>query len=148
MEDIKPVHPGARPATRDNTLKDQTVKNLLARPKNLVIILLAIGLIILVIGYVHTKNQLKQLSNPQTVTQNETQDLIAKVGKLVVLPTGETPTLATVNDATKLKNQAFFKNAQNGDKVLIYNKAGQAILYRPSTNKIVQDSFVNLNNGQ
>ena len=77
-------------------------------------------------------------NNPQIAVQKQTQELITAVSKLMQLPSGETPTVANVSDATQAKQQsAFFKDAQNGDKVLMYVKAGQAILYRPSTNKIV-----------
>jgi hypothetical protein len=77
-------------------------------------------------------------TNPQVAIQKQTQDLLEKVGKLYNLPSGETPTIANVTDANAAKKQsAFFENAQNGDKVLMYVKAGVAILYRPGTNKIV-----------
>jgi len=77
-------------------------------------------------------------ANPQLAVQKQTDTLLSSVGKLLQLPKGETPTIATVNDASKAKKQsAFFKNAQDGDKVLMYAKAGEAILYRPADNKIV-----------
>lgn len=116
--------------------------------KKTALFIVAIAIIAwLAYGYVHTKHQLDQLSNNTTSGQTETQKLVNQVGQLVVLPMGETPTIATVNDATKLKNQAFFANAQNGDKVLIYSKAGKAVLYRPSANKIIEYSTVNLSSG-
>jgi hypothetical protein len=103
------------------------------------------GLIWFVTMYISTRNQLTNLKNGQGSTaQSSSQQIIDKVGKLVVLPQGETPTIATVNDASKLKNQQFFANAQNGDKVLIFSKSGKAVLYRPSTNQIVEYSKVNL----
>lgn len=85
------------------------------------------------------KKQVSQLNaNPQSVIQKQTQSLITQVGKLIDLPKGETPTIANVSDAAQAKQQsAFFNNAQNGDRVLMYVKAGEAILYRPSTNKII-----------
>lgn len=77
-------------------------------------------------------------ANPQSIVQKQTQALISKVGSLMQLPSGETPTVAEVSNAAQAKQQsAFFDNAQNGDRVLMYVKAGEAILYRPSTNKIV-----------
>lgn len=77
-------------------------------------------------------------ANPQATVEKQSQDIITKVGALMQLPQGETPTVANVSDAAAAKKQsAFFANAQNGDKVLMYAKAGEAILYRPSTNHIV-----------
>ncbi len=85
------------------------------------------------------KSQVAQLNaNPQIAVQKQTNDLISKVSALMQLPAGETPTVASVSDASAAKKQsAFFNNAQNGDKVLMYVKAGEAILYRPSTDKII-----------
>ena len=42
------------------------------------------------------------------------------------------------NKETKLRNQTLFQNAQNGDKVLIFNQAKRAIVYRPSENVIIE----------
>lgn len=85
------------------------------------------------------RSQVSQLSNdPQSTIKKQSDALISKVGALMQLPADETPTIANVSDVEAAKKQsAFFTNAQNGDKVLLYAKAGQAILYRPSTNKIV-----------
>ncbi len=102
---------------------------------------------VLAYGYVTTKDQLTSLKNGNSAkhsAQTEAGQITAKVGQYVDLPTGETPTLATVNDVSKLKKQAFFDQAQNGDKVLIYAKAGKAVLYRPSTNKVILYSSINL----
>jgi hypothetical protein len=121
---------------------------------------LIIGLIVLLIlaaavgttayfinRYNTSQKEVKRLSNPTEAAKTETQNLIDKVGKLTVLPTGETPTVATVTDASKLKDQAFFLNAVTGDKVLIYTNAKKAFLYRPSTNKIINIAPVNLGSG-
>lgn len=99
--------------------------------------------------YDQTQDDLKNLSaNPQEVARLQTNQLVAEVGKIVQLPTGETPTVATVSDATKLKKQAFFAKAENGDKVLIFTQAKRAILYRPSTGKVIEIAPVNLGPNQ
>jgi hypothetical protein len=98
--------------------------------------------------YFYTQNQKSQalLKDPTAAQTAEVKVVTAEIGKLMDLPTGEDPTVATVLDKTKLAGQAFFVKAENGDKVLIYSKAGEAILYRPSTNRIINVSPVNANN--
>jgi hypothetical protein len=89
-------------------------------------------------------------ANPLASEQNAQQqvnNLVAKVGALMVLPTGEVPTVATVADPSALKSQAFFANVVAGDKVLVYSVAGEAILYDPSTNKIVNVAPINTSAG-
>ena len=94
--------------------------------------------------YYQYQNTKKQLDvNPATGVP-QVNDLVEKVGKLMELPNGETPTVAAVSDVSKLHGQTFFAHAQNGDQVLIYSQAKKAILYRPSTNKIIEVGPVNL----
>jgi hypothetical protein len=64
-------------------------------------------------------------------------DVAEAVAKLMLVP-AETPTVATVSDLAPLRGQAFFANAQLGDAVLMYPKAGRAILYRPTTNMLIE----------
>ena len=100
---------------------------------------------IIVAGYFY--NQVRILKqNPQVAAQQEANDLVAKVGNLIVLPAGETPTIATVSDPTALKDQPFFALAQKGDKVLIYaqDKAPEAILYSITLNKILAVAPLNI----
>ena len=103
-----------------------------------------IGLVLLVVGLAGTslmfyKRVRVLTANPQKVSQEENQKIIDAVGKLVLLPEGEAPTIATVTDPEKLKGQqAFFARAAEGDKVLIYTGALKAIMYRPSENKIIE----------
>lgn len=80
------------------------------------------------------KNDPKTLQNAQ---QTKAADVKAKVGKLISVPADETPTLATVTDKTKLKDQPFFKDAENGDTILIFPQAKKAIIYRESQNKLI-----------
>ncbi|MDP2815906.1 MAG: hypothetical protein Q8O19_04430 [Rectinemataceae bacterium] len=83
--------------------------------------------------------------SPQKNPESEIKTLIGSIGKFMDLPEEEEPTLATVTDKEKLSGQPFFQKAENGDKVLIYTNSGRAILYRPSTGKIVDVTTVNVN---
>lgn len=71
-------------------------------------------------------------------TQEEINDLVAAVGELIVLPEGEEPTIATVTDPEKLRDQVFFANAKEGDVVLIYTRAQKAYLYDPRIDKLLE----------
>ena len=97
--------------------------------------------------YNQAQNELKRLSNPDQAAKDQQAQLIDDIGKLVELPKDETPTIATVTDAEKLKTQPFFQEAQDGDKVVIYSQSKRAILYRPSTKKVIEVSRVNLGEG-
>lgn len=113
--------------------------------KNVLIVLL----VVIALGGVGTSVYLGiQYKNAKNGTANndakETEELVKEIGKVMELPEGETPTLATVQDKSKLQDQDFFKKAENGDKVLVYMTAKKAILYRPSTKKIIEVSPVNM----
>jgi hypothetical protein len=116
--------------------------------KSLWLIVIIVVLIVAAIPAYYYYNQYKiaqaLLQNPKASANAEVKDLVNKVGKLIELPTTETPTIATVSDITKLAGQEFFANAQNGDKVLIFTQTKEAILYRESINKIIQVAPVNL----
>ena len=113
-----------------------------------VVLGLLIGAVLALIPsyYFYTKYQqaTKLLKNPQQVSLEQTKSVVDKVGKLIALPTDETPSLATVQDKSKLKDQPFFKNAVNGDKLLLFIKAKKAILYRESSNKIIEVAPINI----
>jgi len=119
---IQPVHPVAKRKRRIRLLP-------------VILIIIIIGLAGAATYFFVQYNTIK--NNPELVTEQDTKDLTVKVGKLIVLPADETPTIATVEDKTKLSDQAFFASAENGDKLLIYTKAQKAIIYRPSTNQII-----------
>jgi len=78
----------------------------------------------------------KLKANPDAAAQETTQRLVGKVEKLYQLP-DEKPTVAQINDKDKLKEQPFFKSAQNGDYLLIFTNAKLAVLYREGENKLI-----------
>lgn len=67
----------------------------------------------------------------------QAQNLVNKIGKHISLP-AEQPTVATIVDKNKLSNQTLRDRAENDDKLFIYSKAKRIILYRPSTDKVVE----------
>jgi len=99
------------------------------------IILLVGGVVI--VGATFKKTPFFSSDTEVAPQEKEAEELIEKVGELIVLPEGR-PTIATVSDKNQLIGQPFFVNAENGDKVLIYTESKKAILYRPSIDKVVE----------
>jgi len=112
--------------------------------KNIIVVL-----VVMVLGSAGSAyyffNQYETLkANPQAITDKENTTLVAKLGMLMVLPANEQPTIATVADPSKLKDQPFFANAKKGDRVFIYTNSKKAILYDEVANKIVEVAPINI----
>lgn len=117
--------------------------------KRWVFVLLAVVAIAGIGGSLYFYKQYNDVKkNPNIAVQKEVDELVETVGRLMELPTGETPTVATISDKSKLADQAFFKAAINGDKLLVYNAARTAILYRPATNKIINVAPISISESQ
>lgn len=114
-------------------------------PKNRKVILGA--LVVVLVGGIGLGIALKNNSQfkPNKTTTLTTQEqqkkktdaMIATVDRQIALPKDEEPVLATVSDREQLQGQDFFKDAQNGDKILMYKKNKKAFLYRPSTKQVL-----------
>src|SRR5579885_915053 len=89
----------------------------------LVIVLLATALLGINSYYWYYHSHPQTSATKTAAAHESTQALVASVAKLMVVPADEQPTLATVTDVSRLREQPFFQKAQNGDKVLIYRKA-------------------------
>ena len=71
-----------------------------------------------------------------TAGTDSDQKMIAAIGSVIQLP-DEKPTIVTITDKDKLQDQDFFKKAQNGDKVLIFEGIRRVFLFRPGVQKIL-----------
>jgi hypothetical protein len=135
------------PQLRENPIKTEQSTALLGFSSQSLIIFIAFGIVLAAaVGfaiYFYLQYQRTQDQLAKSAQSNEQAALIKEVGKLIVLP-NEQPTVATVSDVNKLKAQSFFAHARNGDKVLIYTKAQEAIVYDPIANKIVEVGPVSL----
>jgi hypothetical protein len=112
------------------------VKNLLRlvfkTPKRSISIFLFIGVLVVGGYYLFDK------PTPEEKAREELAAAVASVGKLIILPEGDEPVLATVTDAeTLIKQQAFFTGAINGDQLLLFPRNLKAVLYSPSRKMIV-----------
>jgi hypothetical protein len=94
--------------------------------------------------YRQSSAELNLNKDPQKAAQEEVHKLIERVSRLIVLPEDEEPTVATVSDLEKLKDQPFFASAKVGYKLFIYSQAKKAILYDPVADKIVEVAPLNI----
>ena len=116
-------------------VRTKTKKNYLLPGLSILIALAGLG----TAGYFYMQNQ-ELRNNPQVsqeAQKNRAAEIKAKVAKLISVPADETPTLASVTDKEKLKDQPFFKDAQDGDQILIFPQAKKAIIYRESENRLI-----------
>jgi hypothetical protein len=132
--------PRKYPVAETSTPTINTQKTPKTSRKNLVIVLVVI-LALIPSAYFYNKSRTQ---TKDSVTQ--IQEVQKKVGKHILLPTGETPSLIpalTQEQLNKLVSQTFFSQAKVGDEVLVYSRAGRAILYRPSIDRVVEMAPLN-----
>lgn len=68
----------------------------------------------------------------------EVAELVAEIGTKMILPVGEEPAIFDITDPAQLASQqAFFVDAEQGDKLLVYSTTAKAIIYSPSRGLIV-----------
>jgi len=80
------------------------------------------------------KNQMAAKQKARAKAEQETVD---KISKLLRLP-NETPIFMTVFNEKDFENNDLFRKVKTGDKVLVYLNSKQAIIYRPSTNQVIE----------
>jgi hypothetical protein len=88
-----------------------------------------------------------ELSTLREARMQTKDQLVEEISKLIILPEGEEPTIATVVDPKTLQDQPFFKNAKAGDRVLIYSKDSRAVLYDPVAKRVVEIGYLNVETG-
>ncbi len=82
------------------------------------------------------------ITDPNTavskIQQEQNASILDAIAEVYAVPDNETPTIATVQDVSKLKDQPFFNGAQNGDILVVFSESSQAVLYRPETKQLVK----------
>jgi hypothetical protein len=99
-----------------------------------ILLLVIVGLAI----YFYTESNKLEMLQSSGSSKEKSVEIISKVSSLILLPKDEEPTIATVSDLEKLKDQPFFAKAKVGDKVLMYPKSKKAYLYDTVNNKILE----------
>lgn len=106
-----------------------------------VVVALVIGAASFVVWHVTRSQQQANPDNPTIIRERLTK----KIGQYLLLPKDEAPTVARIKDVNKFKGQPFFKDAENGDYLIIYEIDGTAILYREQDNLLVKVGTITVN---
>ena len=99
---------------------------------SVIIIIVVVALSLIMAGVY--KNQMASKQNKRIA---EEQAVVDKISKLLRLP-NETPIFMTVYNEKDFQNNDLFRAVKTGDKVLVYLNSKQAIIYRPSTNQVIE----------
>ncbi len=78
------------------------------------------------------------------LTESQVDAVVARLGKFLVVPADERPSVVVLKDVESLaQQQAFYKDAKDGDILVVYSS--RAIIYDAIANKLVSVSQVQQN---
>jgi len=120
--------------------KRKDIKTLITVIAVIGIFLLGGGAGYLVYNQLVEKDVLGKANTPEFVSeiqQKQVDAILKDLNKLILITEEEEPTVATIVDVEVLRkdNPEFYKNAQDGDILIIYSK--RAIVFRRDKNMIV-----------
>jgi hypothetical protein len=115
------------------------------RPYLILILIIAMGLsaaYLIIKGVNVTDNSIEDNTTPQAVLderelQEQDENTIDKVKRHIIVNENEAPYVATISniDLVRARNPVFYKDASQGDKVLIWSD--KAVIYSESLDKLV-----------
>ncbi len=106
----------------------------------LILLALAGGVAFLYTKYAETRKEVEKLSTvqgQQELSKTQTQELLGEMRQIIIMPTNEDPVVATITDINQLKDKDFYKDAKNGDRVVVFANAKKAYIYSPERKLIV-----------
>lgn len=119
------------------------MKSKLINKKTVIIFLLIICILLILLTVYKYYEYSNLIKNSNNLLKIESEKIVKSIDAFYNLPKNETPTVATITNYKELDKTLFYKDAKNGDKIVIYTKNQLAIIYRPSINKIVSVASIN-----
>lgn len=118
------------------------MKRLLIPKKKFIVIALLIVLLASIgfagYDYFLAKKYIFKIVSTEEQVKKEVVAVTKIIRQSIDLPPDEKAVMATVTDIDQLKDQQFFRSAQNGDVVLMYPESGKALIYRPKDKRVVE----------
>ena len=126
--------------------KVSVVHSQLSYPKLAVaVVVFAVLVAGVVLGAMNLANGYWPWASEEVRQAAEVERTVSAVGKHILLPENETPLVATITDASTLRQeQPFYQDAIDGDQLLLYGESLRAIIYSPSRDIIVNVGPVEL----
>jgi hypothetical protein len=103
--------------------------------KGKTIMIIAAVLVIAILGTFIFLQQ-KRINDSGVAALEAAADTKAAVAKIMLLPEEEA-IVSEIDNAASVRNQAFFAQVEDGDKVLVFATAAKIVIFRPSTKQIV-----------
>lgn len=131
----------------------KTTKKAQSTPYRVYAIYLVVLLVLVAAGYFGWMKYNQVYNSPEAVTaaqvaevEEEKKEIMNDISKFMLLPEGD-PVLFKVSNKDQMRaQQAFFKDTENDDVLLVFQESGKAIIYRPSSKTIINVGPVNFDN--
>lgn len=118
--------------------KNQSTDNIQKKSHKILTLVIILGLsLIFLLGSVYKSEQAKH----EKKVEAENVVMLEKISKLLNVP-AEKPIVSTVNSKDDFADAPTFRSAEKGDKLFVWVSANQAVLYRPSTNQVLDVTTV------
>lgn len=108
-----------------------------------VIVILAVATIVnIALFYMnYTNSQI-----PPKTNQELADEVITSFGQIFNVPSGDQPAVIIITDIDKLRESeaTFYKDAVNGDHIIIIESTRLAVIYRKSENKIINAATITI----
>lgn len=118
--------------------KNQTPKSVQKKSHKVLTLIIIFGLaLVFLLGSYYKSEQAKH----EKKIEAENIVMLEKISKLLNAP-DEKPIVSTVNSKEDFANAPTFRSAEKGDKLFVWVSANQAVLYRPSTNQVLDITTV------
>lgn len=105
--------------------------------RKIVLVIVLLILTVVLINYFQLARKSALVKNLPKHQEYEIKQVTRAMSKLVILPKGQTPKLATIisADSARKQNPQFYAQASDGDLVVIYGET--AYIYNPKLKRIV-----------
>ena len=114
----------------------------LAAAASVTVASLAVGVLLLSGTFTNNNTTIPDNATTQSAS-TDAEQVITQLGTHMLLPESEHPVVASIKDVEKLQeSSAFYKNAENGDRLIVFPQTKKAVIFSTDDNIIVNSGLV------